>query len=52
MKSTVAWASESMIEAAKLKVFVWLGVRKQTGCGEDASNLSFDQIVYTPEQTG
>ena len=31
------------------KVFVWLGVRKQTGRGEGYSNLAFDQIVYTPE---
>jgi hypothetical protein len=27
------------------KAFVWLGVRKQTGRGEGASNLAFDQIV-------
>jgi len=27
------------------EVFVWLGMRKQTGRGEGQSNLQFDQIV-------
>jgi hypothetical protein len=30
------------------RVWVWLGVRKQTGRGEGSSGLAFDQIVDGP----
>ena len=33
------------------KVFVWLGIRKQTGRGEGSSGLAFDQIIDSPEKT-
>lgn len=33
--------------------YVWLGVRKQTGRGEETSGLSFDSLVsVTPQNTG
>jgi hypothetical protein len=34
------------------RVVVWLGVRKQTGRGEGASNLRFDQIVPVSQSSG
>ena len=30
------------------RVWLWLGVRKQTGRGEGSSGLAFDQIVNMP----
>ena len=30
------------------RVWVWLGVRKQTGRGEGSSGLAFDRIVDAP----
>jgi hypothetical protein len=32
------------------KVFIWLGVRKQTGRGEGHSGLAFDRIVGTKKE--
>jgi hypothetical protein len=31
------------------RVWVWLGVRKQTGRGEGSSGLAFDRIVDPPQ---
>jgi hypothetical protein len=33
------------------RTFVWLGMRKTTGRGEDRSNLAFDQIASKPPRT-
>jgi hypothetical protein len=30
------------------RVYVWLGIRKQTGRGEGSSGLAFDRIVHVP----
>jgi hypothetical protein len=34
------------------EVFVWLGMKKQTGKGEGSSGLAFDQITNVKNKNG